>query len=143
MSAEHPDRDQLLRFLDDGMPEPESRELQRHLFVCSACEERLIALLPGWSSTSGAAPREPVAEEGGSAEEAYRTLLKRALADSQIAAERKGTRLSREKAEAGLLLRELHALPAGSRLTLVRHDARFHRWLKVPGMMCHQHATLR
>jgi tetratricopeptide (TPR) repeat protein len=128
MSEQHPDRDQLLRFLDDGMPEAESRELQRHLFVCSDCEERLIALLPGWTTVSGSGPCEPVAEKGPAAEEAYRGLLKRVLADKQAAVERRSCRRTREKAEAGLLLRELHSLPAGSRVTLVRHDGRFQGW---------------
>ena len=42
----HPDRETLERFLDDELPEELSRTLQRHLFTCSGCEERLIDILP-------------------------------------------------------------------------------------------------
>jgi len=128
MSDCHPDRDQLLRFLDDGMPEAESRELQRHLFVCHDCEERLIALLPGWRSLSETGLCGSAEDEHRAAEEAYRGLLKRVLADKPAAVERRSARRARERAEAGLLLRELRALPVGSRVTLVRHDGRFHSW---------------
>ncbi|HXO22663.1 MAG TPA: zf-HC2 domain-containing protein, partial [Thermoanaerobaculia bacterium] len=47
MSGWHPDPSQLERFLNDDLPDEESRTLQRHLFACPDCEERLIRLLPG------------------------------------------------------------------------------------------------
>ena len=47
MTDRHPDRKALERFLDGGLPQGQSRVLQRHLFLCPVCEERLLALLPG------------------------------------------------------------------------------------------------
>jgi tetratricopeptide (TPR) repeat protein len=46
MSDRHPDRQILEKFLADELPARDSRSLQRHVLVCAACEERLIALLP-------------------------------------------------------------------------------------------------
>jgi tetratricopeptide (TPR) repeat protein len=121
MSEWHPDRDQLERFLEDEMGGEESRELQRHLFTCAACEERMIALLPGWNAA------EPGTTPGAGGEE-YRGLLKRVLADDRADLARRGSRLSRERAEAGPLLRELLTLPPERRVLVVRDGARFHVW---------------
>src|SRR6185369_6822316 len=127
MSEWHPDRDQLLRFLEDEMRGEESRDLQRHLFTCAACEERMIALLPGFREAASetlqpSAPDEPAGEEE------YRGLLKRVLADNRADMEKRGSRLTRERAEAGPLLRELLALAPERRVLVVRDGARFHSW---------------
>ncbi|HEV7515071.1 MAG TPA: zf-HC2 domain-containing protein, partial [Thermoanaerobaculia bacterium] len=125
MSEWHPDRDQLLRFLADEMPEEESRELQHHLFTCTACEERMITLLPGWSVVGGSAE---TAAGAARTEDDYRGLLKRVLADSRTDLAKRGSRLTRERAEAGPLLDELLALPAERRALVVHDDVRFHSW---------------
>src|SRR5437763_16732056 len=122
MSEWHPDRDQLERFLEDEMRGEESRELQRHLFSCAACEERMIALLPGWTAATSTAPSPETGEEE------YRGLLKRVLADNRAEMEKRGSRLTRERAEAGPLLGELIALPPGRRAARVREGVRFHSW---------------
>jgi tetratricopeptide (TPR) repeat protein len=122
MSEWHPDRDQLERFLEDEMRGEESRELQRHLFSCAACEERMIALLPGWTAVTSATPSPETGEEE------YRGLLKRVLADNRAEMEKRGSRLTRERAEAGPLLGELIALPPGRRVARVREGVRFRNW---------------
>lgn len=59
MNEWHPDGDQLERFLGDDMPEEEGREVQGHLFACTACEERLFALLPALHQAGEASPPAP------------------------------------------------------------------------------------
>jgi tetratricopeptide (TPR) repeat protein len=127
MNEWHPDGDQLERFLGDEMPEEEGREVQSHLFACTACEERLFALLPalhkaGGERETGEAPlpSPPEAE--------YRGLLQRVLADGRVETEKRGSRLTRERAEAGLLHRELLAAAVERRPLLARNDPRFHSW---------------
>ena len=68
MTDRHPDRAALEQFLDGGLPEGESRILQRHLFLCPVCEDRMIALLPGSKTSPHPAP-----------DEGYRGLIQRLL----------------------------------------------------------------
>ncbi len=140
MNERHPDREQLERFLGETISEEESHEIQLHLFACRACEERLFALLPALHDggppgfrdalNSAEKPAEaPLQRQPVEAPEAeYRGLLKRVLTSSRTDMERKGARLTRERAEAGIVLRELLALPADERPRLVHDDPRFHNW---------------
>ena len=138
MSEGHPDRDQLERFLGEAISEKESHEIQLHLFTCAACEERLFALLPALHDPSrpeekpGTPPLYPsphadVADVADPPEE-YRGLLQRVLADNRTEMNKKGSRLTRERAEAGCLLRELLAAPPEHRPRLAHADSRFHSW---------------
>jgi tetratricopeptide (TPR) repeat protein len=120
MSQGHIDRDRLESYLSDELPEAESREIQRHLFICTDCEERMLVLLHGEGAEGG-----DRAEEGG---QEYRGVLKRVLAGHQAELGRKGSRLSRERAEAGALLAELFSQPAEHRLALLRSRPSFHSW---------------
>jgi tetratricopeptide (TPR) repeat protein len=129
MSEWHPDRDQLLGFLGDELPEGESREIQRHLLLCADCEERMLTLLPalreGCFPGAQAQAQVPVDADR---EPEYQGLLKRVLDGNRTEMEKRGSRLSRERAEAGLLLAEVASYPAESRLLLVQGDPRFHSW---------------
>lgn len=121
MSDRHPDRQDLERFLDGGLPEVESRVLQRHLFLCPACEERLIALLPGPAS-SPRSPRPALAGEG------YRGLIPRLLNShrAEIAAHRRD--LAAERLAAVEIWREIELHPQERRRSRVWEDPRFQSW---------------
>ena len=95
----HPDRETLVQYLDGTLPDGASRALQRHLFLCPACEEHLLALAPGPTS-SAASP-----------EEDYQGLIRRLLDSrrTEIAAVRHG--LAAERAAAPGLWREIAAEP--------------------------------
>lgn len=124
MSEWHPDRETLERFLDDELPEEESRILQRHLFTCYGCEESLIRLLPapspGRSCTFG--------DVGDCEEAGYRGLLRQVLRDARQDGEQRRALLTRERREAGQLWREVRALGLAARRELVREESRFQTW---------------
>jgi tetratricopeptide (TPR) repeat protein len=123
MNDRHPDRDQLERFLGEAISEEESQQIQLHLFTCSACEERLFALLPALHDAAAVEGKPEAAPET-----EYRGLLQRVLTDSRTGLESKGSRLARERAEAGIVLRELLATPVEHRSRLVEDHPRFHNW---------------
>jgi tetratricopeptide (TPR) repeat protein len=116
MTDRHPDRKALEQFLNGVLPQGESRILQRHLFLCPTCEERMIALLPG-------PPSRPV-----NASEGYRGLVQRLLKGHrpEIAAQRR--RLAAARLSAPDLWRELEGHPHERRRALVWEDARFQSW---------------
>src|SRR4051794_11455600 len=102
ISMRHPDRETLERYLSGTLPAGVSDGLQRHLFLCPACEERLVALVPGpvFSSSSPALPDED-----------YRGVIHRLLdpRDVEVAAVRR--RLTAERAAASGLWREVGSEP--------------------------------
>lgn len=115
MNDRHPDRKTLERFLDDGLPEPASRALQRHILICPRCEERLTALLPG--SASAHPPGN-----------GYRGLIQRLLDDhrEEISARRRSVAV--ERAEAAGLWRELEALGQEECRAVIWGSPRYQSW---------------
>jgi tetratricopeptide (TPR) repeat protein len=128
MSDWHPDRETLERFLDDALTEEENRTLQRHLFSCSSCEERLIDILP--LTPEGPAHEEsprsaiPIADD----DLRYRGLVRQVLRENRQEVEQRKTRLAQERRDAGRLWREIRDLDAATRRDLVWEDRRFQSW---------------
>jgi tetratricopeptide (TPR) repeat protein len=118
MTDRHPDRKALEQFLDGGLPEGESRILQRHLFLCPICEDRMIALLPG----SAASPHPAAADDG------YRGLIQRLLNDRRTEVASRHHHLARERQLASGLWREIEPLSPERRRALIRRDPRFQIW---------------
>jgi tetratricopeptide (TPR) repeat protein len=118
MNDRHLDRTALERYLGDTLSDRESRDLQRHLFICPDCEERLLALLPGSAPSPHPLPRT----------DDHRGLIRRLLDDhrSEIGAHR--GRLAAERTTAFALWREIEPLSHERRRTLVWEDARFQSW---------------
>jgi tetratricopeptide (TPR) repeat protein len=118
MNDRHLDRTALERYLRDTLSDRESRDLQRHLFICPDCEERLLALLPGAAPSPHPLPRN----------DDHRGLIRRLLDDhrSEIGAHR--GRLAAERTTAFALWREIEPLSHERRRTLVWEDARFQSW---------------
>jgi len=114
----HPDRETLVQYLNGTLPDGASRALQRHLFLCPPCEERLVALAPGSSPSLSTAPPE----------EDYQDLIRRLL-DSQraeVAAIRHG--LAAERTAAPGLWREIAPDPQERRRRRVLDEPRFQTW---------------
>jgi tetratricopeptide (TPR) repeat protein len=131
MTDWHPDHEALERFLDDGLSEEESRALQRHLFTCASCEDRMIALLPGPKEDLPVEPWHKAGDEGrGTAsdqEEPYKGLVQRVLEQTRNEIARRKSHLERERREAAELWSELAALSPAAALVRVE-EPRFHNW---------------
>lgn len=127
MNGRHPDRAALERFLDDTLSEGESRDLQRHLFICPDCEERLLKLLAGPAAFSPAFPRDDYPRDDHPRDD-YRGGIRSLLDDyrSEVGAHRH--RLAGERTAAVELWREIEPHGHGRRRTLVWEDARFQSW---------------
>jgi tetratricopeptide (TPR) repeat protein len=110
----HPGPKTLERFLDGGLGDAASQALQRHLFLCPACERRLLFLLPE------ATPPEPGT--------AGRDPLHRLLDDYHAGTARRRQRLSEERDAAAALWLEIEPLDAAQRRLLIGEDARFQSW---------------
>lgn len=113
----HPDREFLERFLSGDLAEEAGRALQRHLFLCMACEERLIALLPEPAMVSSPGPRDE-----------YRGLIRRLLGDHRTEISRRCRDLAAQRAAAATLWRELAPLAPAHRRSLVAGSFRFQSW---------------
>jgi tetratricopeptide (TPR) repeat protein len=120
MSTWHPDRAVLERFLGGRLSGKESHDLQRHLFVCPDCEERLLALLPGSPSLS--APSREAREDD------YRGLIRHLVDGCRAEARAFRRRLAGERAAAPRLWREIEPHGQERRRALVREDPRFATW---------------
>ena len=120
MTEWHPDRETLERFLDDQLPEELSRTLQRHIFTCSRCEERLIGILPAAACEGG----DPGIDTG----DRYRDLFRQVLREARQEGEQRRVLLARERKEAGRLWREIRGLDLAARRELVWDDSRFQSW---------------
>jgi len=118
MTDRHLDRKALERFLDGGLPEGESRVLQRHLFLCPVCEERLTALLPG----SAASPHPAPSGRG------YQSLIQRLLRDHHTEAAARRRQLVEERRAAAGLWQEIEPHPPARRRSMTEEDARFRSW---------------
>lgn len=115
MNDRHPDRETLERFLDDALPDPASRALQRHVLVCPRCEERLTALLPG-----SASPHLPA--------HGYRGLIQRLLDDHRAEMSERRRALEKERGEASELWRELESFSQEERRALIWDSPRYQSW---------------
>jgi tetratricopeptide (TPR) repeat protein len=115
MNERHPDRETLERFLDDGLPEPASRDLQRHVLVCPQCEERLTALLPGPAPFDSPPP-------------SYRGLIRRLLDDHRTEISDRRRTMAVERGEASELWRELESLGLEERRARVWSSPRYQSW---------------
>lgn len=130
MTEWHPDPEEIELFLDDELPTEASRAIQRHLFSCPRCEERMISLLPG--------PKDPLGddsdleadldEELGEEFPRYESLIQSVLEQAQSEMERRETQLYRERSEAESSWRELMPLSQPQRLALVEGEPRFQSW---------------
>jgi tetratricopeptide (TPR) repeat protein len=118
MTEWHPDRKTLERFLDDDLPEEQSRTLQRHIFTCPGCEQSLIEILPAPACGDG--------EDGDIA--GYRALFRQVLQEARQAGEQRRALLARERKEARRLWREVDSLDLAARRELVWEDSRFQSW---------------
>src|SRR5215212_8839206 len=118
MTEWHPDRETLEHFLDDQLPEEQSRTLQRHIFTCSRCEERLIGILPASACGDGA-------DTGIDTADRYRDLFRQVLREARQEGEQRRVLLARERKEAGELWREIRGLDLAARRELVWEDSRF------------------
>ena len=132
----HPDRELLERFLDDTLDPAECRAVERHLFTCPPCEERLIALLPAadWS----------VGEDEGLLEERRPSLLlrlepnagapddrglgRRVVDRMQPGLAEREALLDRDRIAAAADWRAIEAEAPGRRRELIAGSPRFHRW---------------
>lgn len=120
MTEWHPDRRTLERFLEDQLPEEQCRTLQRHIFTCAGCEQRLIQILP-------ALPGCGITPDASSASE-YRDLVRQVLREARHEGEQRRVRLTAERREAGRLWREVRSLDLAARRELVWEDSRFQCW---------------
>ena len=112
----HPDRKTLERFLDNELPEEQSRTLQRHIVTCSACEERLIGILPAPACDADAGT------------DGYRDLFRQVLREARQEGEERRALLAAERKEAGHLWREVRGLDLAARRELVWEDPLFQSW---------------
>lgn len=118
----HPDRETLEFFLDDELPEEMSRTLQRHLFTCSGCEERLLDILPGPSGRVERVVERPGKDEG------YGALVRRVLREARQEGDHRRVLLAQERREAGRLWRQVCDLDAGTRREKVWDNPSFQSW---------------
>ena len=119
MTDRHPDRKALEQYLNDGLPEGESRVLQRHLFLCPVCEERMIALLPGPISLPPAALRIQADRRG---------LVQHLLAGRRAEIASRRHQLTLARVAAPDLWREIEPYPQERRRSMIWGDSRFQSW---------------
>ncbi|HEX2223159.1 MAG TPA: zf-HC2 domain-containing protein [Thermoanaerobaculia bacterium] len=122
MNEWHPDLDSLARFLDDELADAESRAVQRHLATCGRCEGLLRELLP---VPQPAAPAQPVPAAD---LPAYRSLIRRVLAEARPGVQQRRSLLQVERDAAAALWAELRPLTADERRSRLLGDPRFHNW---------------
>lgn len=119
MTEWHPDREALEKFLDDTLLEEESRVLQRHLFTCPDCEERLLEILPSLDIMDE--PMEPEARTSPG-------LVQRVLAETGSDIERRQMRVTGERARAAELWVEIRPYSKEQRRALILAEPRYQTW---------------
>jgi hypothetical protein len=118
MHDRHPDREALERYLDDAQPAGERRALQRHLFGCTVCEDRMIALL----SAAGASPHPPPSGAG------CRDWIERSLHEGRAGIAAHHRQLAGERLAAADRWREIAPHPHERRRQRVAAEPRYHSW---------------
>jgi tetratricopeptide (TPR) repeat protein len=114
VSDQHPDAEVLERFLGDDLSADASRVLQRHVLLCPACEERLVALLPAPVPSAGLRDSEG--------------LIRRLLDGSRPELSRRRRGLCAERSAAATLWQELASRDPELRRLLIARDFRFQSW---------------
>jgi tetratricopeptide (TPR) repeat protein len=117
MIDRHPDREILERFLDGDLADDASCALQRHLFLCRTCEERLVDLLP--------APPPPSSPD---VRDEYRDLIRRLLESQRTRISDRRAALVADRAAAAELWRDLEPHDREGRRALIRNHPRFQTW---------------
>lgn len=117
MDDRHVDRDALSKFLADELAEEDNRALQRHVFTCPECEERLIALLPR--------PRRNRFEKE---QPQHREVIRRVVEDTKPKAARSRSSLATERQEAPGLWEDLLSRAPEERRSLIWNDPRYQTW---------------
>lgn len=122
MDDRHVDREALEKFLADELTEEDNRALQRHVFTCACCEERLIALLPGLK-----ARRRGRRHAAGEPPE-YRELIRGTVekAEPEVASSRSG--LAQERGQAPGLWERLASHGPEERRRLIWTDPAYQTW---------------
>ncbi|HET9226532.1 MAG TPA: tetratricopeptide repeat protein [Thermoanaerobaculia bacterium] len=120
MTEWHPDRRMLERFLEDQLPEEQCRTLQRHIFTCAGCEQRLIEILPALPGGGDTQVTTAASE--------YRDLVRQVLMEARQEGEQRRVWLAAERREAGRLWREVRNLDLAGRRELVWEHSRFQSW---------------
>lgn len=116
MIDRHPDRGDLERFLAGELSGEEDAALQRHVFTCATCEERLIGILPdSGEETVPASPRLILRNS------VNRKLIRPAVIRQRL-------NLAAERAEAAGLWRELRSHDSESRRRLVASHRAYQTW---------------
>ncbi len=124
MTEWHPDGEALERFLDDALTEEESRVLQRHLFTCPDCEERLLAILPPLEDAGADPLTDPLEAESRPSP----GLVQRVLAETGSDIERRQARVAGERARAAELWREIRTYSQDQRRALILTEPRYRTW---------------
>jgi tetratricopeptide (TPR) repeat protein len=119
MIDRHPDLGTLERFLAGELSGEEGAALQRHVFTCATCEERLIGILPG----SG---EEDI--PGSLGDGVSQTLIQRIVEEKQPVLIRRRLDLAVERAEAAGLWQELRGHDSESRRLLVASHRSYQTW---------------
>lgn len=120
MDQPHVDREALEKFLADELSEEDNRALQRHVFTCALCEERLIAALP--------APRAGKGRRRTAGELPHRDLIRRVVEEARPKATSSRFALTLERQEASELWAELAPQSPEERRTRVWNDPRYQTW---------------
>src|SRR5215208_1757280 len=122
MKDRHPDRETLESFFAGELTDEQDRVLQRHVFTCAPCEERLIELLPapGGDVLGSVQPLPPAPAAG------HRTLIRRIVEEKPPAPRRSD--LAAERAQAAGLWRELQRHDPEGRRRLVWQDRAYQTW---------------
>lgn len=114
MNDWHPDTETLETFLHEELPAPLGRSLQRHLFTCSACEARLLRLLPMAQARPGT---------GG-----HDHLVRRILRQTNRRSDERKTLLAVERQDAVALWHTLRDLDPAARRNRIWDDSAFQTW---------------
>lgn len=134
MEDRHLDCDTLERFLADDLSPEEDRSLQRHVFTCARCEERLVALLSiGEPDLPGRAASRAEEDPG------HREVIRMVAEEKGQPAGRLQEDLLLERAEASSRWRELERLGQEERRGLVWNDPRYQTWgfFELLADLCH------
>ncbi len=134
MSEWHPDLETLESFLEDELTEEEGRSLQRHLFICSGCEKRLLQILPVPANPVRVPPPVPSRsllhkrDNAGDEDASLRDLFRQVLCKARQEGEQRRSLLARERRDAGQLWRTFRDMSAEARRERVWEDTRYQSW---------------
>jgi tetratricopeptide (TPR) repeat protein len=134
MDPRHVDREALEKFLADELSEEDNRALQRHVFTCALCEERLLAALPAPQGRKG---RQRTAEEP-----RHQELVRRVVEEARPKVTSSRSALTQERREASELWAELEPQSPEERRTRIWNDPRCQTWGLFELLIDRSHQTL-